>query len=84
MTEVETPQTDSVCGWLAANPLASSAGNTLYGWYESSKGYSRVSEYALDTIESSVKFAAGTAAPLVKKLDRPSKSVIVYMLFLLT
>ncbi len=80
MTEiVETtpapPPADSgsVYGWLSTNPMASSAGNALYAAYEGSKGYSRASDYALGTIESSVKFAAGTAAPLVKKLDKPSK-----------
>lgn len=71
--EVETLPAGSVYEWLSGNPLASHAGSTLYGWYEGSKGCSRISDYALDTIESSVKFAAGTAAPLVKKLDRPSK-----------
>lgn len=78
MTEVEVspPPADSssaVYEWLAANPLASHAGSTLQGWYESSKGCCRISDYALGTIESSVKFAAGTAAPIVKKLDKPSK-----------
>ncbi len=78
MTEVEAttaPLADSVSvyEWLSGNPMAASAGSTLCSWYEGSKSYCRAGEYALSGIESSVKFAAGTAAPLVKKLDKPSK-----------
>lgn len=78
MTEVETtpaPSADSgsVYEWLSANPMAASAGTTLYNWYEGSKSYCRAGDYALSGIESSVKYAAETAAPLVKKLDKPSK-----------
>ena len=56
--------------WLASVPLLSSAGNTVYSWYEGSKNYTRASKYALDSVESSVKYVADTAAPVVK---RPSK-----------
>ncbi len=73
-TPAPPPGDSGVCEWLSAIPMASSAGNTLYSLYEGSKGYSRASDYALGTIETSVKFAAGTVAPLVKKLDKPSKS----------
>ena len=73
-TPAPPPADSGVCEWLSAIPMASSAGNTLYSLYEGSKGYSRASDYALGTIETSVKFAAGTVAPLVKKLDKPSKS----------
>ncbi len=85
MTEVETtpappadsgPESGSVYEWLSENPLASSAASSLYNWYEGSKSYCRASDYALSGIESSVKYAAETAAPLVKKLDRPSKCVM--------
>ena len=85
--EVSVPTAGSVYEWLSGNPLASHAGSTLYGWYEGSKGCCRLSGYALGTIESSVKYAAGTAAPLVKKLDRPSKLLawfsIIYCAFML-
>ena len=56
--------------WLSSVPLVSSAGSTVYGWYEGSKNCTRVSKYALETVESSVKYVADTAAPVVKK---PSK-----------
>ena len=56
--------------WLASVPVLSSAGSTVYGWYEGSKNYTRASKYALDTVESSVKYVADTAASVVKK---PSK-----------
>jgi hypothetical protein len=45
----------------------SSAGSTVYGWYEGSKNYTRASKYALDSVESSVKYVAGTAATVVKR-----------------
>ena len=63
----------STYDWLSSLPMASSAGSTVYSWYENSKNCCRVSKYALGTMESSVKYAAETAAPLVKKLDGPSK-----------
>lgn len=56
--------------WLAGVPVLSSAGNTVYNWYEGSKNYTRASKYALDSVESSVKYVADTAASVVK---RPSK-----------
>ena len=58
--------------WLSSVPLVSSAGSTVYGWYEGSKNYTRVSKYALETVESSVKYVADTAAPVVMK---PSKQL---------
>lgn len=64
----------STYDWLSSLPMASSAGSTVYSWYENSKNCCRVSQYALGTVESSVKYAAETAAPLVKRLDGPSKS----------
>lgn len=57
--------------WLASVPVLSSAGSTVYGWYEGSKNYTRASKYALDSVESSVKYVTDTAATVVK---RPSKS----------
>ena len=56
--------------WLASVPVLCSAGSTVYGWYEGSKNYTRASKYALDSVESSVKYVADTAATVVKK---PSK-----------
>jgi hypothetical protein len=52
--------------WLASVPVLSSAGSTVYGWYEGSKNYTRASKYALDSVESSVKYVADTAASVVK------------------
>lgn len=71
--EVEVAQPASTYDWFASIPLASSAGSTVYSWYEGSKKCCRLSQFAIGTVESSVKYAAGTAAPLVKKFDRPSK-----------
>ena len=56
--------------WLAGVPVLSSAGSTIYGWYEGSKNYTRASKYALDSVESSVKYVADTAASVV---GRPSE-----------
>ena len=56
--------------WLASVPVLSSAGNTVYGWYEGSKNYTRASKYALDSVESSVKYVSDTAAGVV---GRPSE-----------
>ena len=52
--------------WLASVPVISSAGSTVYGWYEGSKNYTRASKYALDSVESSVKYVADTATSVVK------------------
>lgn len=75
MTEVEVtqPQSTTVYGWLSSNPLAATAGNAVYNVYEGSKNYNSVTNYALGTVESSVKMAACAVAPVVKKLDKPSK-----------
>lgn len=75
-TEVEKPVATTY-GWLSQNALASSAGNTLYSWYDSSKKCCRLSEYAFGTVECSVKYAAETAAPIVKKLplEKPIQAV---------
>lgn len=71
--EVEVAQPASTYDWFASIPLASSAGSAVYSWYEGSKNCCRLSQFAIGTMESSVKYAAGTAAPLVKKFDKPSK-----------
>ena len=63
----------STYDWVASLPLASSAGGTVCSFYESSKNCCRLSAYALGTVESSVKYAAGAAAPVVKRLDGPSE-----------
>ena len=62
--------------WLASVPVLSSAGSTVYGWYEGSKNYTRASKYALDSVETSVKYVAGTAASVVKG---PSKFPVFLM-----
>ena len=78
-SEVEVAKTPpkstavSTYDWLSSLPMASSTGSAVYSWYESSKNCCRVSKYALGTVECSVKYAAETAAPLVKKLDKPSE-----------
>ncbi len=66
--------------WLGSLPLAASAGNTVYSWYEGTKNCCRISQFAIGTVESTVKYAAGTAAPLVKKLDKPSESNLLHKL----
>ena len=71
VAEVTKPAT--TYEWLGSLPLAASAGNTVYSWYEGTKNCCRVSQFAIGTVESTVKYAAGTAAPLVKKLDKPSE-----------
>ena len=53
--------------WLASVPVLSSAGSTVYNWYEGSKNYTRASKYALDSVESSVKYVADTAASVAKR-----------------
>ena len=64
-TSEEAPS--SVYQWLSTVPVAYSVGSTLYGWYEGSKNYTRLSKRALDGVESSVKYVADTAAPVVKR-----------------
>ena len=75
MSAPEVAKRSCTYDWFANNPLTSSAGSTVYSWYESSKNCCRVSQYALGAVESSVKYATETAAPLVKKLplERPSE-----------
>ena len=67
------PQPGSTYEWLAHNPLAAAAGSTIASFYEGSKNSCRLANFVIGTAESSVKYAAGTAAPLVKKLEAPSK-----------
>lgn len=59
--------------WLSSLPIASSAGSTVYSLYETSKNCCHLSHFALGTVECSVKYAAGAAAPFVKRLDGPSE-----------
>lgn len=76
MSEVEMTQPQSATttyGWLSSLPLAASAGTAVYNMYEGSKSYNCVTQYALGTVESSVKMAVSAVAPVVKKLDKPSK-----------
>ncbi len=79
MTEVVPPlaQPESGCAttyeWLSSLPLAAKAGNTVYNIYEGSKNYNCVTQYALGTVESSVKMAASAVSPVVKRMDKPSK-----------
>lgn len=72
--EIEVPQPETTTyGWLSSLPLAASAGAAVYNVYEGSKNYNCVTQYALGTVESSVKMAASAVAPVVQKLDKPSK-----------
>ena len=76
MSSVETEsvqQPSSTYQWLAQNPLTAAAGNTIASLYEGSKNSCRLAGFVIGTAETSVKYAAGTAAPLVKKLETPSK-----------
>lgn len=59
--------------WLSTLPMAASAGSAVSYWYEGSKNYNCVTQYALGTVESSMKMAASTVAPVVLKLNVPSK-----------
>lgn len=67
------PQPSSTYQWLAHNPLTAAAGSTIASLYEGSKNSCRLANFVIGTAETSVKYAAGTAAPLVKKLETPSK-----------
>lgn len=73
--EVAEPATTSQC--LSNLPLAMSAGNAVCSLYNGSKSYNYLTQYALGTMESSVKRAASAVAPVVvpvvKRLDKPSK-----------
>ena len=62
--------------WLSNLPLAASAGSVVSNLYEGSKNYNCITQYALGTVESSVKLAASAISPVVKTLDKPSKLVI--------
>lgn len=78
---VEVSQPAGTVGeWLSNLPLAASAGSALSDFYEGSKNYNCITQYALGTVESSVKLAASAVAPVVKTLDKPSK--LVFMLAL--
>ena len=75
MAEVEVPQPEpTTYGWLCNLPLAASAGAAVFNAYETSKKYNRVTEYTLGTVESSVKMAVSAVTPVVRRLDKPSKS----------
>lgn len=65
--------------WLASVPVISSAGSTVYGWYEGSKNYTRASKYALDSVESSVKYAADTATSVVKGPRKSNRQDTKYL-----
>lgn len=66
--------------WLSSLPLAASAGSAVSSFYEGSKNYNCVTQYALGTVESSVKVAASAIAPVVKSLDKPSKYSVSILL----
>ena len=74
MAEVTAANVPTTYGWLSNLPLAASAGNAVYNIYEGSKRYNCVTRYAFGGVESSVKMAASAVAPVVKKLDKPSKN----------
>ena len=77
MSIVEVPKPTSSYNWFAQIPLTKSAGTTVYSWYESSKNCCSVSKFALGTMESSAQYVAGAAAPIMKRLDTPSKPNLV-------
>lgn len=64
--------------WLCTIPMATSAGSAVSSLYETSKNYNSVTQYALGTVETSVKKAASTVAPVVHKLDGPIQAVDSY------
>ena len=58
--------------WFSSVPLAHSAGTTLSGWYEGAKNRC-VLNYALSTVEATMKVAASAAQPVVKRFDEKSE-----------
>ncbi len=73
MSEVIIAQPATTYEWLSNVPLAASAGTAVYNFYAGSKNCSRVTQYALETVETSVSMVVSVASPVVKKLDGPSK-----------
>lgn len=71
--ESASPTSASTYEWLCSLPMATSAGNAVSNFYEASKNYNAVTQYALGTVEGSVKKAASVVSPVVHKLDGPSK-----------
>ena len=59
--------------WLCTLPVAVSTGQTVCSFYEGSRSYNCVTQYALESVETSVKKAASIAAPVVQKFNGPSK-----------
>lgn len=74
--ESDAPTSASTYEWLCSLPMATSAGNAVSNFYEASKNYNAVTQYALETVEGSVKKAASVVSPVVHKLDRPSKFIL--------
>ena len=58
--------------WFSSVPLAHSAGTTISGWYEGAKNRC-VLNYALSTVEATVKVAASAAHPVVQRFDSKSE-----------
>ena len=73
MTKEEPATIATTYGWLSSLPLAATAGNAVYSIYEGSKRYNCVTQYAIQSVESSVKLAASAVSPVVKRLDKPRK-----------
>ena len=73
VTLAKPAQPASTYEWLCTIPVAASAGSAVYNLYNSSKNYNSVSQYAIGTVENSVVKAASIVAPVVQKLNRPSK-----------
>ena len=65
---------ESTWDWLSSVPLANSTGTTIVGWYEGVKNYTALTNYAFQTVESTVKVASSVAQPVVKKLEGPRES----------
>lgn len=75
MTKEEPATIATTYGWLSSLPLAATAGNAVYSIYEGSKRYNCVTQYAIQSVESSVKLAASAVSPVVKRLDKPLHAI---------
>ena len=72
-TETTVPVPSPTYEWFCGLPIAASAGSAFSNFYEASKNYNTVTQYTLGTVEGSVKKAASVVAPVIHKLDGPSK-----------
>ena len=59
---------------VADIPVVKSALSVATDWYGWVKGYNPVVESGLNRAEQTVLMVAGTARPVIQKLEKPSKS----------